>query len=234
MVTAGLILSAQFARPQMQLLTPDVLPAFDSARMVGLFLFTMTLLLLPKIFGIAGGLLSRQRRGGSGRFRFVISAMLELLFSILHAPIFMLIHSRHLLEIALGQDSGWTAQQRQGSGVQWLHLLARHGVHTLLGLLVTGLLLWVSVSLLYWMLPMVIGLILAIPLSALSGSKAAGQWLERQRLLSIPEELAAPDIMRRRQQFLATCTALITARRNNPRATTASGERYRLFSTYDA
>ncbi len=234
MVTVGLVLSIQFAQPRMQSLASDVLPAFDSERMISLFVFTMTLLLLPKILGITGGLISRKLRGGYGRFRFVISALLELLFSILHAPIFMLIHSRHLLEIALGQDSGWTAQQRQGSGVQWRHLLARHGTHTLLGLLVTGLLLWVSVPLLYWMLPMVIGLILAVPLSALSGSKVAGRWLEHQKLLGIPEELKLPDIMKRRQQFLATSAEAITAKRSGASAITASGEKYRLFSPYAA
>ncbi len=220
MITVGLVVSTQLALQLLQGSTGGLLPLFDSERMVGLFIFTMALLLLPKLLGLLGGLLSRARRGGASRLRFLLSALLELLFSVLHAPIFMLVHSRHLWEIARGQDSGWSAQRRQGSGVIWRPLLASHGVQTVLGLLVLGLLLWLSTSLLYWMLPTVIGLILAVPLSALSGSKVAGQWLARWGLLGIPEEVTPPDIMKRRQAFLDTYSATIIPQRGPSSATT--------------
>ena len=209
MVTVGLVLSTRFALQESQGLAGGLLPRFDSERMVGLFVFTMALLLLPKLLGLLSGLLSKARRGGASRLRFFVSALLELLFSVLHAPIFMLVHSRHLWEIAQGQDSGWSAQRRQGSGVIWRPLIASHGVQTVLGMAVLGLLLWLSSSLLYWMLPTVIGLILAVPLSALSGSKTAGQWLARWGLLGTPEEAAPPDIMQRRQAFLDTYSVTI-------------------------
>lgn len=212
MVTVGLVLSTRFALQESQGLAGGLLPLFDSDRMVGLFVFTMALLLLPKLLGLLGGLLSKARRGRTSRLRFFLSALLELLFSVLHAPIFMLVHSRHLWEIARGQDSGWSAQRRQGSGVIWRPLLASHGVQTALGVLVLALLLWLSSSLLFWMLPTVIGLILAIPLSALSGSKTAGRWLAKWGLLGIPEETTPPGIMQRRQEFLATYSAAIQAR----------------------
>lgn len=204
MITVGLLLSVQFAVLQVQGLPGEVPPMFDAERMIGLFIFTMILLLLPKILGLVGGLLSSTARGGAGRLRFFLSVLLELVFSILHAPIFMLMLSQHLWEIARGQDSGWAVQRRQSSGLNWRLLLARHGVHTLLGLLVTLFLLWLSAALLYWMLPIVIGLLMAIPLSAFSGSARAGQWLARRGLLDIPEELAPPKIMKRRQAFLET------------------------------
>jgi len=233
MVTIGLVLSTQFELQQMRMSAPEALPIFDSERMIGLFIFTMTLLLLPKILGLAGGMLSHHRRGGTGRLRFLLSAMLELMFSILHAPLFMLIHSRHLWEIAWGQDSGWSAQKRQGSRVQWRPLLARHGIQTTLGLLVMALLFWFSSSLLYWMLPTAVGLAMAIPLSALSGSKAVGLWLARQGLLGITEETAPPDIMKRRQVFLETCSATIMARQSYPLPPTPSDGIGRLSGVYD-
>ncbi|WP_108126316.1 glucans biosynthesis glucosyltransferase MdoH [Saccharospirillum mangrovi] len=212
MVSVGLVLSTLFALQESQGIAGGALPRFDSDRMVGLFVCTMALLLLPKLLGLLGGLLSKARRGGIGRLRFFVSALLELLFSVLHAPIFMLVHSRHLWEIARGQDSGWSAQRRQGRGVIWRPLIARHGVQTILGMLVLGLLLWQSSSLLYWMLPTVIGLILAVPLCALTGSKTAGQWLAKWGLLGIPEEAAPPEIMQRRQAFLDTYSVTINSR----------------------
>ena len=202
MISAGLILSTQLALPQMQSFSGKTPPPFDSEGMVGLFILTMALLLVPKILGLVAGLLQTDRRGGMRRLTFFYSAILELLFSVLHAPIFMLIHSRHLWEIARGQDSGWSAQRRRGTGVRWRQLLASHVGHTLLGILLLGLLLWLPSSLLYWMLPIVIGLVMAVPLSALSGSETAGQWLARRGLLGIPEERELPHIMQRRQALL--------------------------------
>lgn len=201
MIAVGLVLSTQFATQQLQVFAGVVPPMFDSERMIGLFICTMVLLLLPKILGVLGGLFSLRLRGGSSRLKFILSALLELVFSILYAPTFMLIHSKHLWEIATRRDSGWSAQQRRGSGRTWHQLLASHGVHTLIGILVLVFLFWVSSSLFYWMLPMVIGLLLAIPLSALSGSKTAGCWLEQKGLLGIAEELSPPDIIKRRQTY---------------------------------
>lgn len=203
MVLVGLVLSTQIAWQQSPS-SPGVSrwPDFDSARMLGLFLATMALLLLPKMMGLIGGVLRRELYSGPGRLRLVLGGLVELLFSVLHAPIVMLLHTRHLWEIARGQDSGWSAQQRQGRGVRWRQLLAQHGVHTLVGLLITALLIWQSSPLLYWMLPMVFGLILAIPLSALSGSRRVGAWLARLGVLETPEERAPPPIMERRRAFL--------------------------------
>ncbi|WP_051208396.1 glucans biosynthesis glucosyltransferase MdoH [Saccharospirillum impatiens] len=215
MVTVGLVLSTRFAwQQQPGSVAEFIVPMFNSERMVGLFMLTMFLLLLPKLLGLAAGLLNRRRLGETGRLTFFVSAMLELLFSVLHAPIFMLIHSRHLCEIALGRDSGWSAQQRQCTRLPWQHFLLRHGLHTALGLLVLTLLLWLGSSLLYWMLPTVIGLILAIPLSALSGSKVAGRWLARGGLLGIPEEQTPPNIMKRRLKLLDTYRAATFSRQN--------------------
>lgn len=213
MVSVGLLLSTQFAWQQQQEAAAQAPPAFDSVGMVGLFILTMVLLLLPKMLGLASGLLRHERRGGMGRLKFFASVLLELLFSVLHAPIFMLMHSKHLWEIARGKDSGWSAQRRRDTGMQWRQLLASHSAHTLLGLSLLMILLWLPSGLLHWMLPIVVGLIAAIPLSALSGSKTAGQWLARRGLLGIPEERELPAIMQRRQAFLTRFRPMTAARR---------------------
>ena len=163
---------------------------------------TMALLLLPKLLGLISALFRADVYRGPGRIRLCLSFMIELLFSILHAPVVMLMHTRHLWEIARGQDSGWSAQQRQSGRVDWRNMLARHGSHTLVGVLMLMYLLWVSSALLYWMLPMITGLILSIPLSALSGSRSAGRWLARKGMLLTPEECAPPAIIRRRHALL--------------------------------
>lgn len=206
MVAVGLILSTYIALQPTE--TPTIaLPIFDSERMFGIFIATVVLLLLPKLLGLVGALLSQQRRGGVGRLRLLLSALVELVFSVLHAPVFMLIHSQHLWGIARGRDSGWSTQQRQSRGVRWPLLMDQHWLHTVLGLLVLALLVWLSTDLVYWMLPMVVGLLLAVPLAALSGSDFIGRQAKAWGLLATSEDITQPDIMKQRQAFLATVRA---------------------------
>lgn len=200
MVTLGLALSVQLAGQPGSAIAGSDPPMFDSERMLGLFVLTVLLLLLPSMLGLTERLLNRERQGG--RLPFLLSAIVELVFSILHAPIFMLIHSRHLGEIIGGRDSGWAARRQQGGSLTWWLPLARHGVHTTVGLLLLALVLWLPPSVMVWVIPMIVGLVMAIPLSILSGSRAAGRWLARRGLLTIPEERVLPGIMQRRQAFL--------------------------------
>ncbi|MFN2287861.1 MAG: hypothetical protein ABR578_05965, partial [Chromatocurvus sp.] len=113
-------------------------------------------------------------------------------------------------------------QQRQGVDPRWHRLLASHGVYTIVGLLILAVLLWLPSSLLYWMLPIVSGLIMALPLSALSGSTAVGHWLARRGLLSIAEERDLPPIMQRRRDINDAWSPTIRARQHSADATTAS------------
>jgi membrane glycosyltransferase len=207
MMTVGLMISGQIATQNFDYFTEEFQlfpnwPVFDSQRMIELFIFTMAVLLLPKAIGFLSGLFRRDIRQGLGPIRLTLSVFVELLFSILFAPIFMMIHTRQLWEIARGKDSGWSTQQRDSNGTDWKLMFARHWLHTVMGLVVTGLLVWLETPLLYWMLPTAVGLILAIPLSALSGSKNFGKFLAWMGLLRIPEEAVYPLEMQRRDRFL--------------------------------
>ena len=114
MVLVGLVLSTQFALVQ-QSLSVTAAPAFDAAGMIGLFIFTMGLLLLPKLLGLVLALLQSRTAWRLRATDIFLGALLELLFSVLYAPLFMLIHSGHLWEIArAGTPAG-----RPSSGRAW-------------------------------------------------------------------------------------------------------------------
>ncbi len=232
MVAAGLVLSTRFALQLNQGVLAEQLPAYDMDRMYALFGVTMGLLLLPKLIGLVGGLVSHHLYGLKSRLRFLLSALIELVFSVLHAPILMLIHSRHLWEIVRGHDSGWSAQKRRVNRVNWRLLLARHRIHTVLGLMATGLLIWLSTDLLIWMMPIIVGLVLAIPLSALSGSEYAANWTHRLGLLRIPEEDRSPAIMAQRQAFLATCRSALNDQSHPYRASKAYDGKFHPYGSY--
>lgn len=207
MMTVGLVISGQIATQSFQYFTEEAQlfpnwPVFDARRMISLFIFTMVVLVTPKVLGFVAGLFRADIRQGMGPIRLTLSVFTELLFSILFAPIFMMIHSRQIGEILRGKDSGWATQQRDTGATDWGLLIRRHGLETLVGIAVTAGLIWMRNPLLYWMLPTVIGLVLAVPLSALSGSKTFGRWLARWGILRIPEEAAPPpEILDKNKQL---------------------------------
>jgi membrane glycosyltransferase len=183
-------------------------PVFDSERMVQLFIFTMIILLVPKILGLIRAIFSRSLRQPLGIIRLLLGASVEVFFSVLYAPIFMLIHSKHMLDIFRGRDSGWSTQQRQYKGLPWMQLIHMHFWHTVIGIVMTLILVYYSPPLLIWLAPTLIGLLLAIPLSALSGSKGLANILKFCGLLSIPEEVNIPRIMHNRDEYEAEFSQL--------------------------
>jgi membrane glycosyltransferase len=66
-----------------------------------------------------------------------------------------------------------------------------------LGVLLGGAAWAISLSLALWMLPVVLGLALAIPLAIITGQRRAGQALRRLGLLRIPEEIVPPNVLAR-------------------------------------
>jgi membrane glycosyltransferase len=201
MVMTGLALSAHFVIQQRLGVPWTFLPQFDHARMLELFFMTMALLFLPKGYGLIQGLLSVQKRGGASRLQYSVSVLLELLSSIIYAPLLMLIHSQHLWDIAWGHDSGWRSVRQGSAQRDWSLLLRRHLGHTLTGVMLFLVLLWLASNLWYWLLPLVIGMVFAIPLSALSGSTRFANMLSNWGLLQTPEEQSPHNIIQRRQRL---------------------------------
>jgi membrane glycosyltransferase len=179
-------------------------PVFDAERMISLFVFSMCVLITPKLLGTLRALLNRDlRRGCGGILGVLVSTVVELALSALYAPIMMVIHSRHVFDILTGRDSGWSSQRRGAARMSWAEALARHWMHTAFGAVIALAAFLLSPALLAWVSPAVTGLVLAIPLSRISGSERAGRMLERLGLLRIPEETRPPRVMAHRNALAA-------------------------------
>lgn len=178
-------------------------PTFDAPRMVLLFIFSMVVLLTPKIVGLLRALVSTQtRRGCGGIIGLPVTAVVELTLSALYAPVMMLIQTQHVFSILTGADSDWMTQRRQAAVITWREATHYHWRHTLIGIVIATVALLLSPTLLAWLAPTVAGLVLAIPLSKVSGSVRAGQLFARLGMFRIPEERAVPDLVRRRDQLV--------------------------------
>jgi membrane glycosyltransferase len=73
----------------------------------------------------------------------------------------------------------------------------------LLGLVWGAVILWFAPRYIWWLLPVLAGLILSVPLTMLTSHAGAGQWLRRHGLLLTPEESQPPQELAALEQRLA-------------------------------
>ena len=125
------------------------------------------------------------------------SALIEIIASALMAPLLMVIQSGAVIQIVLGRDTGWNPQRRDDGSIPFRDIVRRHRLQTALGFLTGISAFLLAPSLAGWMSPTIIGLILAIPISAASGMLSIGLALKRAGLLVTPEEAAPPPIATR-------------------------------------
>jgi membrane glycosyltransferase len=196
-----LVLQSRYVRPEYFTQEFNLFPSwprFDPERALSLFALTMAILLAPKIFGLIVTLLNpKERNESGGGIRLTLSAFFEILLSALFAPIMMLIQSGSVFNIILGRDAGWQPQRRDDGSIPLKDIIRRHRGHVMLGA-VTGISAFlISPSLFAWMSPTILGLVLAIALSWMSGQLVIGMALKKGGFLLTPEEHAPPAIASR-------------------------------------
>ncbi|QGY41829.1 glucans biosynthesis glucosyltransferase MdoH [Pseudodesulfovibrio cashew] len=152
---------------------------------------TGVLLFLPKIISYLLILFkTRQSRLFGGPLRLLVSIALEVFFSAMLAPVRMLFHSKFVLITLLGMKIGWGSQQRDDRPTSWWEATRFHLGGVLFGILWGGVVWLYSPLFFWWIAPIVLPLVLAIPLSVLTSHDGPGRWLRRKKLLLIPEESA--------------------------------------------
>ncbi len=178
------------------------------AMAVGLFVLTMSMLLLPKLWSYL--LLLKQHRRlklQGGRLRAGLSVLLETTLSVLVSPVMMAFHTVFVVTNLMGRKVGWNAQSRGEGGQPLAMLLRAHGMQMLAGVLIAVGAWTLAPWLFWWLSPVFVGLILSAPLSLLLGSPGVGRWLRRMGLLLIPEEVDQPEVLRKQGEYLRALKA---------------------------
>ncbi len=180
-------------------------PRFDYERALELFGVTMAVLLAPKALGLCYAIFhAPTRRTCGGAIGLVGSALVEVLFAALIAPIMMVIQTGSVMQILFGRDTGWTPQRRDDGSIPLRDIVRRHRSHVALGVLTLIVGLLISTSLVAWMSPTIAGLLLAILLSWMSGKLSLGMAMRRMGLLVTPEEGARPPVAARASELEPT------------------------------
>ncbi len=166
---------------------------------LGLSLFAVIFFMsiAPKLAGMIDVCLTKGAvRSYGGPLRFGFSAVVEILASMLMAPIIAVYVSVFLLGLPFGRCVAWSGQNRDRLGVSFPSSLRTMGLQTVIGItLAIVLLLGAGATALLWTLPMVAGLCLAIPFTMLTASRSFGRWTTRLGLFAVPEEGRMPRIL---------------------------------------
>ncbi|MBH5368482.1 glucans biosynthesis glucosyltransferase MdoH [Bradyrhizobium glycinis] len=174
-------------------------PAQDPVLAIWVFVATMGVLLLPKLLSLVlVWMRGPVRRQFGGALRALAGVLAEIVVSALMAPVMMIFQSIAVVEILAGRDAGWQTQRRDDGKVERRELYRKYGVPTLCGVAMAASAYVVSLPLLLWMSPVIVGLLFAVPIGALTAMPVSGG------LFVTPEEREPPPVLRRANELSAS------------------------------
>ncbi|WP_418124520.1 glucans biosynthesis glucosyltransferase MdoH [Variovorax sp. 375MFSha3.1] len=188
----------------------SVLPA----ELAGLWVWTLCLLFLPRVLGIAAVLMRGEQRQYGGLWGLVKSSVMEAGLAIVQAPVRMLAHSLFVLVALTGIKLDWKSPPREAAAVPWKVAASQLAPMTLVIAMLAAGVAMIDPSALVWLMPVGLPLLLAIPLTVLTSQIALGTTLRDRGYLLIPEESRSPAVLRRAWMHalrLARPAALATA-----------------------
>lgn len=171
------------------------------AELRSLWLWTLAMLFMPRVLGIAAVFLRRGQAGFGGGAALLSSALLETIVALLQAPVRMLAHSLFVVVALTGWKLEWKSPPREATGITWgdatRRLAPMTGIVALQG---TGLA-TLQLDALVWIVPVALPLLLAVPFAVLTSHVPFGGWARSRRMLLIPEESRSPAVLRRAWQY---------------------------------
>ncbi len=196
-----------------------VWPVSFAVEMTTVLLVTLTMLFLPKLLALLLLLKdSRLRSAYGGMWGATLSVLLETVFSVLTAPVLMLFQTKFVLAILMRKAVGWPPQQRGDHQTGFSEAALAHGGHTLIGI-VAGTFSYLYVpAFFWWFIPVLLGLVLAIPMSMLSSSMALGRGSRQLGLFLTPEETEPPTVLRDLEDRLHNHQPVLPVLRETPRS----------------
>lgn len=162
---------------------------------VSLLGITALVLFAPKLLAVALAI-GRAGRAPARIGALLVSAGAEIAFSILVAPIMMLLHTRFVGEIIAGRAVEWDSTPRAARSLPWRTSWRFSAGATLAGVVWGGATLVVSPAFFVWMSPIFVGLVLSAPLVRWSSSVDLGRRTLRWGLFASPFEVRPPQVIR--------------------------------------
>jgi membrane glycosyltransferase len=126
----------------------------------------------------------------------LLSALFEVVFSTLMAPIRMVFHTRFVVLNLLGRTVEWKSAPREDEETGWGEALRRHALDSTLASAWAIALYLLEPGYFWWITPILGALALSVPLSVLTSRAKLGDRVRKLGLFVIPEERSPPQELR--------------------------------------
>lgn len=173
-----------------------IFPSVETSKAIALAIGVFGLLFLPKLLIAVEAALTGRARGFGGGLRVIRGALAEILLSSLTAPIHLMYQTRAVVQVLLGRDSGWPAQDREGARLSIATCWQAAGWISVWGVIgLTVAVIW-ALGVMLWVLPIALPMI-AAPLLISALSHRGG--LE---VFATPSDLMPSEVIRRHGRIL--------------------------------
>jgi membrane glycosyltransferase len=186
------IVGYEFFEPGLYTLFPNW-PEYRTGEIALLLTVTIVVLLLPKVLGALLALMDSRSRAAYGGTKNILKSLLaEQLFSMLLAPAMMIFHTSFVLQTLSGVVVKWDAQARDDRGISYGEALKRMKWHVVLGVVWGAVILAFAPKFIWWMAPVLVGLVLSPVLTVFTSRLDVGQKLRARGYFLTPEETNTP------------------------------------------
>ena len=168
-------------------------PEYRTGEIAVLLTITIVVLLLPKVLGATLALVrAEQRKAFGGTWNLLKSLFAEQIFSMLLAPAMMIFHTNFVLQTLSGAVVRWDTQDRDDRGISFREALKRMKWHVAIGIVWGAVILTFAPRFIWWMAPVLIGLLASVPLTMLTSRATVGHKLRERGYFLTPEETNTP------------------------------------------
>ncbi len=160
---------------------------------VVMFFTVLSMVFAPKIATVIDVLARRDlRKAFGGPIRILVSFGSEVVYSAMLAPIMAVAHTMFMGGLAIGKTIGWGAQARGVTRLPLSLAMSKLWPQTLFGIVAFTWFSFQPIELVWPILPIAIGPLLAIAIAVATSTKSLGKLGIRSTLWRIPEETAPP------------------------------------------
>lgn len=160
---------------------------------VVMFFTVLSMVFAPKIATVIDVLARRDlRKAFGGPIRILVSFGSEIVYSAMLAPIMAVAHTMFMGGLAIGKTIGWGAQARGVARLPLSLAISKLWPQTLFGIVAFTWFSFQPIELVWPILPIAIGPLLAIGIAVATSTKSLGKLGIRSTLWRIPEETAPP------------------------------------------
>lgn len=158
-----------------------------------LLIFVLTMTFAPKLATVFDVLVhGALRRSFGGGLRFISNLLLDTLFTTILSPIMAVTHTAFIGGLCIGRTIGWTSQLRDEHAVSFTDAFSRLWLQTWVGIMGISWFAKISLATMFYSLPLVGSLVLAVPFAMVTARPGLGLLFARLGVARIPEETLPP------------------------------------------